>query len=333
MVTKLLRTKLYIPRSGPVAVMRSHLLQRLNDGLGCDVTLVVAPVGYGKTTLVAEWVRQLDRPVAWLSLDGGDNDLATFLAYIVAAIGTVFPAACPDLRGLLAGPQLPEPQQLVRVWANEIDDLPQQLVLVLDDYHAITDPQIHRLMDELLLHPLLQLHLVLVTRTEPPLAIGRLHANRRLNELRMQDLRFLPHEAAALFASAGGALQGDRILEALLQRTEGWPAGLHLATLSLRSAGDGPAVLDKLVRASNSFVMDYLFEQVLVQQPPAVHAFLIKTSILDRLSQPLAAAVAGGCRCAGGRGAGCPQGSGRGGAVPHRVGRRRRVVQLSCAVP
>jgi len=294
MNTTLLRTKLYIPRPARTVVARQPLVARLNDGLERDLTLVVAPVGYGKTTLLAMWAAQATLPVAWLTLSEQDGDLGVFVGYLLAAVQSRFPGACPQTQGLLESGRTPEIDRLATLLINEIDDLPQRFVLVLDDYHLIQASPVHQLLDSILRHPPLQMHLLIASRADPPLALTRLRAAQRLHELRVRDLRFTPAEAATFLTPALAQSDQPDAVQILVQRTEGWIAGMQLAVLSLHTATDQAAMLQHLAQGSNRYIMDYLLEQVLNQQPPAVQEFLLKTSILDQMSPALAQAVVGG---------------------------------------
>jgi LuxR family transcriptional regulator, maltose regulon positive regulatory protein len=288
----ILRTKLTPPRLRPSLIIRSGLVERVNGSLAGDITLVSAPAGYGKTTLVAEWAEQAPLPVAWLSLDESDNDIATFLTYFIAAVRTIFSEACPNSLSLVQGAQPVQGGLLPTILVNEIDDSPQRFALVLDDYHFISQPLIHELINDLLRRPPTQLHLMILSRTEPPLALSRLRATGMLNELGVRDLRFTPSEVKALIAQLSGSLD-EQVASVLLKRVEGWVAGLHLASLTLRST-TGQAFMMETVTAENErYVIEYLFEQVLNQQTPKVREFLVKTAILNQISPSLARAVVG----------------------------------------
>jgi len=293
MTTTLLRTKFYIPHPARVLVARAALIQRLNEGLDRDLTLVVAPVGYGKTTLLATWAAQAKPPVAWFTLNESDNDLLVFVAGLISAIRTQAPDACPQTQGLLVSAHCPDLERLATLLINEIDDLAQRFVLVLDDFHLIQTPPVHRLLDNVLRHPPLQMHLLIASRADPPLALARLRAGQRLAELRIRDLRFSQAEAETFLAQAVAMTAPDQAIPLLIKRTEGWIAGLQLAALSLRTAADHTAMIEHLAHSNNRYIMDYLFEQVLNRQPPAVQDFLLKTSILNQMSLAQAQAVLG----------------------------------------
>ena len=288
----LLRSKLTPPRLRPSLVERADLIARLNQGLNGDVTLISAPAGYGKTTLVADWVGQAPLPVAWLSLDETDNELAGFFTYLIAAIRTLFPEACPTSFALVRGSQPAEGELLPTILVNEIDDLPQRFALVLDDYHFISDASIRQLMDTVLRRPPIQMHLILLSRAEPYLTLGRLRANGMLNEFSLRDLRMTPIESKTLLNQMSGSLD-EKVSLLLSQRAEGWVTGLHLASLTLRSFPDPAAVVGSLMGDNNRYVVDYLFEQVLNQHSAEVREFLAKTAILNRISPGLARAVIG----------------------------------------
>lgn len=278
----LMHAKLHKPHLDYSLVARPNLVQRIRAGAQAGVTLVVAPAGYGKTTIVTQWAAEAELPVAWFAIDESDNDLVRFLSYLAAAIQTIFPDACPRLLGLLDRSPLPDVERLAVTLSNDIDALPHRIALVLDDYHWITEPDVQCVLNEFLRHPVRKLHLVLTSRSQPALALSRLRGSRYLCELHMQDLRLTEPEAAALLAQRIPVALSSEEVTVLVARTEGWAAGLHLAALSLEAEG-----------SIDSYTADYLLEQVLQQQQPVVRDFLLKTSILDRLSPDLAEAVVG----------------------------------------
>ena len=299
----LLATKLNVPGLRPDLVPRPRLAQRLDEGRGRGLVLVCAPAGYGKTVLLAEWVRRGRHPVAWLSLDAGDNDPARFWRHTVAALDRVRPGISERMGPLLGPPAPPSFEPLVTALINEVagqPDADEALLLVLDDYHVISSQLVHASLGFLLEHRPPGLHLALTSRSDPPLALARLRARGQLTELRAAELRFTPGEAAALLqqvaAAPGGARLDaplpDAVAAALAARTEGWAAGLQLAGLSLR----GQADVDGFVAAftgSHRYVLDYLAEEVLERQPGRVREFLLETSVLERLSGELCDAVTG----------------------------------------
>jgi LuxR family maltose regulon positive regulatory protein len=288
--TGILTTKLYRPRISGELVARPRLVERLEARRDRPLTLVSAPAGYGKTTLVSNWLEACECPTAWLSLDEDDNDLVQFLVYLLAAIETMLPGAVAETRSLLDAAGLPPPPVLSRSLINELDQVECPFILVLDDYHHIDDSTVHELLNELLSHPPRPMHLVLISRTDPPLSLPTLRARRQVTEVRTNELRFTREETAAFVQQEIGMPVDDRAVTALLQRMEGWVTGLRLLTLSLRHRGSvdiSPARLSGNV----SYVMDYLVTEVLDDQPPAIYDCLLRTAILDRISAPLCEAV------------------------------------------
>jgi LuxR family transcriptional regulator, maltose regulon positive regulatory protein len=288
----ILRTKLTPPRLRQSLVVRSNLLDRLNASLDGDVTLVTAPAGYGKTTLIAEWVEQAPLPVAWLTLDEPDNDINAFLTYFISAIRTLYSEACPTIMSLVQAAQPIQSDLLTTVLVNEIDDLPQRFALVLDDYHFISQPSIHELINNILRRPPIQLHLIISSRAEPPLALNRLRATGMLSELGVRELRFTSSESEAFISRLPGSLN-EQAASVLLKRAEGWVTGLHLASLTLHAAADPATMIKFMAAETDRYVIEYLFEQVISQQSPEVREFLAKTAILDRVSPALARTVVG----------------------------------------
>jgi LuxR family maltose regulon positive regulatory protein len=301
----LLRTKLYVPPVRSELVSRPRLIERLDAGLGQNgfqeslgfgrkLTLVSAPAGFGKTTLVAEWLNGLQRPFAWLSLDEGDNDPVRFVSYLIAALQSVDGSLGQAAQNLMGSPQLPPMETLVTLLVNDITATPEPFVLVLDDYHAIDTAWIHGALEFLIAHQPPQLHLVLTTRQEPPLSLPRLRVRDQVTELREDDLRFTPEETGTFLNQALGLVLDTRFVAALETRTEGWIAGLQLAVISMR--GRPSEQISDFVEhfgGSHRHVIDYLAEEVLAQQQEEVRGFLTKTSILDRLTAPLCDAVTG----------------------------------------
>jgi LuxR family maltose regulon positive regulatory protein len=222
MPTPILATKLYLPRLRPNVVSRPRLLERLNEGLHRKLTLIAAPAGFGKTTLVSAWVAGCDRQVAWLSLDKGENDPALFLTYLVAALQTIAPGIGEGVSGVLQSPQPPPTTSILTALLNEITTIPDHFVLVLDDYHVIDAKSIDQALTFLLEHLPPHMHLVIATREDPALPLARLRARDQLTELRVTDLRFAPSEAAAFLNQAMGLHLSAEDIAALETRTEGW---------------------------------------------------------------------------------------------------------------
>jgi len=290
MPTPILATKIHIPAPRPKLVFRPHLIERLNDALRCKLTLVSAPAGFGKTTLISEWVAGCRPLVAWLSLDDGDNEPAGLLAYLVAALQTIFPNIGKGALVALGSPQSPPVESILTTLLNELATDTADFVLVLDDYHVIDSKPVDNALTFLLDHLPPPMHLVIATREDPQLPLARLRAGRQLTELRITDLRFSPNETAEFLNQVMGLGLSPEDIGALEGRTEGWIAGLQLAAISLLGHQD-PARFIKSFTGSHHFVMDYLVEEVLGRQSPSVQSFLLRTSILDRLCGPLCDAV------------------------------------------
>jgi LuxR family maltose regulon positive regulatory protein len=299
MPAPVLATKLYVPPPRPRAVPRPHLLQRLDEGLlpGCKLILVAAPAGFGKTTLVSEWIAACEKrkPAvrsAWLSLDKGDNEPARFLTYMVAALQTIAAGIGEGALAALQSPQPPPTEPILTTLLNEIATISDSFILVLDDYHVIDSQLVDQSLAFLVEHQPPRMHLVIATREDPHLPLARLRARGQLTELRAADLRFTPAEAAEFLNQVMGLNLSVEDIAALETRTEGWIAGLQLAALSMQGRGD----IGRFIQAftgSHRFVLDYLVEEVLQRQPEGIHSFLLKTAILDRLSGSLCDAVTG----------------------------------------
>jgi LuxR family transcriptional regulator, maltose regulon positive regulatory protein len=298
MSTTILATKLYIAPPRPKIVLRSRLTERLNEGLasGRKLTLISASAGFGKTTLVSEWIADCGRPVAWLSLDDGDNDPTRFLTYLVAALQMLTVNIGAGVLAVLQSPQPPPIESILTALINEITSIPDNFIFVLDDYHIIDSKPIDNALAFLLEHLPVQMHLVITTREDPDLPLARLRARGQLTELRAVDLRFIPAEAAEFLNQMMGLNLSTEDIAALETRTEGWIAGLQLAALALQgshSMQDHPDT-SRFIQSftgSHRFVLDYLVEEVLQRQPEHIRSFLLQTSILDRLSGPLCDAV------------------------------------------
>ena len=290
----LLATKLHVPRPQPGFVPRPRLVQALSQGLARGRVLICAPAGFGKTSLLADWARSGGRPVAWLGLDGGDNDPARFWRYVVAALDQAQPGIAKRL-GPLLGPPAPRSfEGLVTALINELAAQPGQdeVLLILDDYHLVDAGPVHESVAFLLENLPPGLLLVVSGRADPPLPLARLRARGQLAELRAAELRFTTEEAAALLGAAAGPVLPDTAVAALTARTEGWAAGLQLAALSLRGRADAAGFVAAF-SGSHRFVLDYLADEVLDGQPEQVRAFLLETSVLERLSGELCDAVTG----------------------------------------
>jgi LuxR family maltose regulon positive regulatory protein len=275
-----LATKLFVPQLRPSRVSRPRLV-------------VSAPAGFGKTTLVADWLQQADRSFTWLSLDEGDNEPTRFLAYLGAALARIHDDWRQPVEMALRAPQPPSPQRVVAALINEIISGEPELILALDDYHTISNPTIHETLDFLLDHLPPAMHLVLVTRADPPLPLARLRARGQLAEIRVDDLRFTAGEAASFLNQVMGLALTPQQIATLEARTEGWIAGLQLAALSLQGLGSGQDVAGFMdaFAGSHRYIMDYLVEEVFSRQPRPIQEFLLHTSILERLCGPLCDAI------------------------------------------
>jgi LuxR family maltose regulon positive regulatory protein len=296
----LLQTKLYIPKLRPKLVSRPHLIERLNQGVqsGSKLILISAPAGFGKTTVLNEWAHNSEYPFAWVSLDESDNDPTRFLAYVVAALQEIQAqmSAAADVRGdalaLLQSPQSPPIESILAALINEIAGLPGPFILVLDDYHIIQTQSVHDIVTFLLDHLPTQMHLVIASRTDPPLPLPRLRIRGELIELRLADLRFAPQETATLFNQILGLGLSAEDIAALDARTEGWIAGLQVAALSMQGLEDVSGFI-RAFTGSHRYILDYLVEEVLDRQPDNIQDFLLHTAVLDSLSGPLCDAVTG----------------------------------------
>ena len=289
----LMQTKLYRPRNRSDVIPRTRLLDRLNAGLSGKVTLVSAPAGFGKTTLLAQWLQTIDRPTAWLSLDEHDNEPRVFVHSLTAALQSAFSEAFQATVSLLEAPRFPSVDHVVTLFINDLADVPDDVVLVLDDYHLIHTSEIHTLLDRLIEHSPHQLHLVLVTRSDPPLPLARWRARGHLNDLRHSDLRFTLEETEAFLTRDLGSVAAHESAVALEERTEGWIAVLRLAALSLRSTSDRAAFIERLRSYPDRSISSYLVEEILSQQTPAEQELLERTSMLEQFCAELCVAVMG----------------------------------------
>jgi LuxR family maltose regulon positive regulatory protein len=292
MIPPLLSTKLNIPRPRHDLVPRPRLVQRLNDGLDRKLTLISAPAGFGKTTLLSEWAAGAERPIAWLSLGKGDNDPARFLAYLIAALQTVQRRLGGSAIAALQSSPSPGLEPLFTDLTNDIAEVQDSLALVLDDIHLITEPHLLDGLAFFVEHLPPPMHLVLAGRADPPWPLARLRARGEMTELRATDLRFTPQEVAAFLNEVMDLSLSAREVAALDARTEGWIAGLQMAALSMRGRDDAAAFVEAF-SGSHRFVLDFLIEEVVAQQPPDVREFLLETSILEQMNGSLVEAVTG----------------------------------------
>src|SRR6266568_4423517 len=289
----LIQTKLYRPRKRSDLISRARLLERLHAGLSGNVTLVSAPAGFGKTTLLAQWVQTLDRPTAWLSLDEHDNEPRVFVQSLTAALQSAFPYAFHGIADLLEAPRFPSVDHVVPLFINDLADLPDDLILVLDDYHLIRTRDIHSLLDQLIEYLPPQLHLVLISRSDPPLPIHRWRAQGYLNDLRPTDLCFTHEETEAFLTQELGSIVAHETAASLEEQTGGWIAIVRLAALSLRTTSDPAAFMGQLQRYAEHSIQSYLVEEVLAQLAPAVQELLVKTSVLEQFCAEVCTAILG----------------------------------------
>lgn len=294
-LASLLTTKLHTPGTTLNLVTRPRLTQQLDDALrqGHPLILVVAPAGYGKTTLVTDWLGQASIPAAWLSLDEGDNNPARFFRYVVATLQTLDAKLGQSLVDTVHTiPQSPE--AFVDHLINDLAAAEQPIILALDDYHVITSALIQEAMVYLLDHVPPNLHLVVQTRADPPFRLPRLRVRGAMTEIRDRDLRFTSEEMTAFLNSVHRLNLPAEQIAALDSRTEGWPAGIHLAALALQGlSAERTAQFIQAFSGSHHYVIDYLADEVLRRQSEEVQSFLLQTSILKRLSAPLCDAVTG----------------------------------------
>ena len=295
MTQPLLTTKLYFPRARSKLVSRPRLIEQLNAGLRKPLILISAPAGYGKTTLVSDWRLKFGGgyPLAWLSLDRGDNNLLRFLTYVVAALDTLDPRLSLALVSQLYLSQLPPMEQLITMLINGVNQFPHDFALVLDDCHVITNPTIHEALAYLLDNRPPKMHLVMLTRSDPPIHLAKLRARGDMLELRTGDLRFTTDEAALFLNAVMDLNLSDDNVSALDQRTEGWIVGLQMAALSMKGKADAGDFI-KAFTGSHRYILDFLSEEVIQQQPKSIQAFLRRTSVLDRFTASLCDAVLGG---------------------------------------
>ena len=294
----LLETKFYVPRARRDLVPRPRLAERLDRGSASKLTLVSAPAGFGKTTLLSEWLAAGPgaaadrRRVAWLSLDRGDNNLASFWAYVIAALRTAAPGVGQDALAMLAAPGPQPTETVLTTLLNDLSAIAGDVVLVLDDYHVIDARDVQDGMAFLLDHVPAGLHVVIAGRADPALPLARWRARGELVEIRAAELRFTPDEAAAYLNETMGLQLTAPDVAALEGRTEGWIAALQLAALSMQGRDDVSGFIAGFA-GDDRYVVDYLLEEVLQRQPDRVQAFLLQTCILGRLSGPLCDAVTG----------------------------------------
>ena len=286
----LIRTKLHLPFTRPGLVSRPRLQEQIAQGLRGPLTLITAPAGFGKTTLVASCIASCGMPVAWLSLDKDDNQAGRFLNYLVAALQEADHTIGSEAAQLLAASQQAPPEAVLTSLINDLDTAGREIVLVLDDYQFISSQAVHEEVAFLLEHCPNTFHLVIATRSDPPLPLARLRARGQTVELRAADLRFTEPEAAQFLNDVMGLHLDAGSVAVLEERTEGWIAGLQMAALSMRDREDVLGFIEGF-SGTNRYILDYLLEEVLASQSPEIQRFLLYTSILERLTAPLCDAV------------------------------------------
>ncbi|TAH52678.1 MAG: hypothetical protein EYC68_06025 [Chloroflexota bacterium] len=288
---QLARAKFYRPRLAHELVARPRLLEQLDSANTKPVTLVSAPAGYGKSTLIADWLEHSPLPSTWLSLDEHDNDLNLFGAYLVAAIQCIFPGALQSAAALLNSSRTPPLVALANALSNDIAELPTSFILVLDDYHMIQEPAIHTLLSDLIKSPLEPLHLVLATRTDAALPLSKLRAAGQLCEVRARDLRFTMAETDVFLRCTVGKEISSENVQLLQERTEGWAVALRFAAQLLRQGSDTQDHLAQQISRNDSQLTDYLLYEVLAQQSPEVKELFLKTSLLPQFTAELCDAL------------------------------------------
>jgi LuxR family maltose regulon positive regulatory protein len=282
----LIKTKVHIPKTRSDLVRRTRLEDLLNTDQKIKLTLISAPAGFGKTALLCDWVQNVERPVAWISLDRGDNDLTRFLSYVVMALQGIDGSFGIHILETIHSPKPPSMDYILTSLINGVTEIFDSFYLILDDYHVITERAVHEAIIFLVDHLPTSMQLVLSTRADPPWPIARLRAKGELLELRAGDLRFTRQEARQFLTNVMGFDLKDDELVALESRTEGWIVGLQMAALSMRGQDDISGFI-KAFTGSNRFILDYLMEEVLERQSPAIQDFLLRTSVLERMTAPL----------------------------------------------
>ena len=291
----ILPTKLYIPPSRPESVDRFHLIRLLNENFRLKTILLSAPAGFGKTTLISNWIRNLDFPGAWFSVNKGDNDPVIFFSYLIAALQTIDPTIGEPALAILQSPQADFELVLTHL-IRSLDKGEKDLVLVLDDYHCIKEKEIHHLMEFLIDHKPGHVHLVISSRSDPMLPLHRYRGKNQLTDIRAGNLSFTDEEAYTFLNKVMGLNLSPENVTNLNRRTEGWITGLQMAALSLKSQEDMEGFVQSFA-GDNRYVMDYLLEEVIAVQTEEVKSFLLKTSILERFSAGLCEAVTGISDC------------------------------------
>ncbi len=301
MSAPLLATKLFIPPPGKNLVERPRLVNKLNECLqpGCRLILLSAPAGFGKSTLVNTWIHNLQRTetepstqFAWLTVDEGDNDLGSFWLYVISSLQLLYDKIGQQTKSMLQVPKLPDMEQALAVLINDLAQVPDPIILILDDFHCIRNSEIHKSLAYFINHVPLQFHLLVATRADPPLPLALLRGRQQLLEIRTADLRFTQDETALFVKEVMQLVLRDKEIDVLNQRTEGWIAGLQMAAISMKKQADQQAFIDAF-SGNDRYIADFLIEEVLEGQTEEIQRFLLQTSILDHLNAPLCEAVTG----------------------------------------
>jgi LuxR family maltose regulon positive regulatory protein len=288
----ILRTKLYRPAISPDLVPRSDLVTRLDELRRRPLTLVSAAAGYGKSTMASLCLEAWDGPYAWLSLDDEENDLRQFLNYLLAAIGSAFPGICETTQPLLQAPELMPVSDLSRYIVNDLANIEGPFILVLDNFHKIREKTVHELVGAVLAHPPQNMHLMLLTRRDPPLLTSTLRALGQVNEIGTADLRFTVTETTAFLENSLGHSVDEKTAEIIQETLEGWPAGMRLVSQSLKHSDNLDDLLASL-KGGFAAIVDYLMTEVLSLQPPEMARWMTATAILDHFCAPLCDALHG----------------------------------------
>ena len=269
----LLATKLFVPHPRPDQVNRSHLIDQLNEGVSRKLTLISAPAGFGKTTLLSEWIAQGSQSVAWISLDKSENDPVQFIHYLIAAVQNSYPKIGEAALSQLQSSQRPPVESILISLIQDFSGLSDELIIVLDDYHSIDADSIHQLIRTLLDYLPVQVHLTISSRVDPPLPLARLRVNQQLSELRTNDLCFTEAEIAVFFNQTLNLQLTSGDISILESRTEGWIAGLQLAALSMQGRPDITSFINTFA-GDDRHIVDYLVEEVLNLQSEQIQKFL-----------------------------------------------------------
>jgi LuxR family maltose regulon positive regulatory protein len=290
---QLLQAKLHRPRIPGRFVQRHRLLEKLDEGMQRQLSLISAPAGYGKTTLVNQWLDSVEEPYVWLSLDEHDNGLVAFSTYLAAAVRSRYPSTLPDTWAIVNTRPLPDPPRLADLFLHELEGLPGPLLLVLDDYHTIQDLAVTRFMTRLVQWLPAHVRLVLISRSDPPLALSHLRARRQMIEIRSADLSFRYNEVAEFLTNHVQEPINEYITTLLLERTEGWPVGLQLAALSLSNSEDAEGFARRFAGSTHRLISDYLIDEVLEKLDEQERIELLRISLLDQFCAPLCETLAG----------------------------------------